>query len=279
MGKNVQKLRLFNDFGTLVGSLRIENKNDEPKIWYQGHESVALRLNDKDYPNRLMRVGKYVFPHSSFAFRICPVCNKTHFVFRGNTKEYLNFYGPLILPEFNDFYSKEILTEDEGNNFKDGIFDAVQCYKCDNITRMIDMPLVLQTAIKGRKPPYFEETVNEMLILIKKAKHIVFAGYSLPPDDTIYRSMIANTLAERKDDLPEITVINFEKKLQNEKYYNREDVENAIKNNVFDDWNRTIMQGFLNIFKDCKIRFSFLGVLGIFKNYSQKEIDDFLKYN
>lgn len=261
LGKNCRKLRLFNDFGTVIGSLRKDHSNGEPKVWYQGHESIAQRVNDNDYPNRVMRVGKYLFPHGSSAFRICPVCKKTNFVVRGINENYTNYYGPGILPEFNNFYESGLLTDDEIEAFKKGKFDSVQCYECGNITRSIDTPLILQSAIKGKKPPLLEEAVNEMSVLIKKADHLIFNGYSLPPDDTIYRSMILSAIADRdpKKKLL-ITVVNYDEDLQDKDWYKRDDLNSCENENT-----KNTVNNFSNLFKPdkCEIRFTFLGFPGI----------------
>jgi len=285
LGKRCQKLRLFNDFGIVIGSLRMDNDDKEPKLWYQGHESIAKRLNDNEYPNRLMRVGKYLFPHGSSAFRICPVCKKTNFVVRNLGTDYLNYYGPGILPEFGDFYSDELLTQNEIEEFKNGKFDAVQCYECGNIMQLIDTPLIFQTAVKGTKPPLLEEAVNEMLVLIKKAKHLIFNGYSLPPDDVLYRSMIKNTIADnynRSDEINDklkISVILYDNSAKDKTWYSQEETKELVKNGKIDQYVAKNVNGFINLFQNCEIRFCFKGfpdVLG--NNITEESVKEFLNF-
>jgi len=277
LGNRCQKLRLFNDFGIVIGSLRIDKGKIEPGIWYQGHESIAKRLNDNEYPNRLMRVGKYLFPHGSSAFRICPVCKKTNFVVRNLGVDYLNYYGPGILPEFGNFFSDDLLTEDESIAFKEGKFDAIQCYKCGNITRSIDTPMIFQTAVKKTKPPLLEEAVNEMLVLVKKAKHLIFNGYSLPPDDVLYRSMIVNAVAEKEEKL-KITVVLFDKSVQSGKWFSKKETEELIKSNTLNPYESKIAQGFINLFNNNDLRFSFKGFPYVLGDITIESVSDFLYF-
>lgn len=265
LGKECQKLRLFNDFGTIIGSLRKDIDDIEPYVWYQGHESIATRLNDKKYPNRIMRVGKYLWPHGSAAFRVCPVCKKTNFVVRNisNGTDYLNYYGPLILPEFNANLTDNYLTDKEKIKFNSGIFDAIECYECGNITRMIDSQIIYQSNVKSEKPSLLHEAINEMSMLIRKAKHLIFNGYSLPPDDTIYRSMILSALADRnldQDKRLKITVVNYCKNLQNQDWYYRDEIKNLV-NNTKDGRGKNEIENFLNLFDENRsdIRFTFRG--------------------
>lgn len=256
LGGNVLKLRLFNDFGIVIGSLRKE-RNKKEFLWYQGHESIANRVNDEDYPSRLMRVGKYLFPHGSNAFRICPVCQKTNFVVRGLSDEktnYLNFYGPQILPEFSSFY-EELLTEREIAAFKNGEFDVVECYECGHLMQTSDTPLIMQSAVKGTKPPLLQEAVNEMASLTKKAKHLVFLGYSLPPDDTIYKSLFLSSIAEKeKKDISIVSYSNNPSGISRDWYYNDEIVK-------LDKSHLSVYDNFKKVFekKVKNIRISFKG--------------------
>lgn len=283
LGVKCQKLRLFNDFGLVIGSLRIDKDTNKPEIWYQGHESVAARLNDHKYPNRLMRVGKYLFPHGSWAFRICPSCRKTSMVVKEIGKNYLNYFGPTILPEFIKF-GEELLTHDENDSFKIGVFDALECYECGAIIRFTDTPSIMQSAIKGKKPPLLEEAVNEMGVLLKKADHLIFNGYSLPLDDTIYRSLILMAIADRdsvKNGKLKITVLNNDEKKQKQTWYNRAEMKKELEDKTLDDNSRKLVSNFLYLFKDCDIRFSFRNFIDIMKaNPDQKQaIQDILNFN
>jgi hypothetical protein len=51
--------------------------------------------------------------------------------------------------------------------------------------------MVPQSAFKGRHAPFIEEIQRDMKTCVEKAKHIVLLGYSLPPDDIIWRSVMA----------------------------------------------------------------------------------------
>ncbi|QOJ28319.1 MAG: hypothetical protein HRU80_05275 [Ignavibacteriales bacterium] len=258
LGNNCLRLRLFNDFGLTIGSLRKDNKNDVGKVWYQGHESIAIRVNDSEYPSRLMRVGKFLFPHGSLAFRMCPVCRKTNFVVRG-IDNLLNYFGPGILPEFNDFYSQGLLTEAESKSFKRGHFDALECYCCKNIMRMVDTPLIMQTAFKDKYPPILEESLYELTVQLIKANHLLFIGYKCSEDDVVYRSKILAAIANSKD--KKVSVVLFDRALQDQNWFEREELKQKLESPLVNSETKKLIQNFLDLFQseDIKIRISFKG--------------------
>jgi hypothetical protein len=56
---------------------------------------------------------------------------------------------------------------------------------------MWNTPLILQSSFKGNHPPYLEEIHRDMRVCLENTKHVVLLGYSLPPDDVIYRAMLS----------------------------------------------------------------------------------------
>lgn len=266
LGERCLKLRLFNDFGTIIGSLRKDKRDELAKVWYQGHESIAIRVNDSEFPSRLMRVGKILYPHGCFAFRMCPVCRKTNFVVK-NVDETINFFGPGILPEFNDFFSKGLLTKKEEEKFREGIFDGLECYSCGNITRMIDTPLIMQTAYKNLYTPLQEEALYDLTVQLKNANHLIFNGFKCSTDDIVYRSKVFASLAEESESKKKVSVVLLNSKLNTKKWYNREEVESILNQNVLDADKKKEISDFLALFpnKSNKLRFSFLGFPHVLK--------------
>lgn len=63
--------------------------------------------------------------------------------------------------------------------------------KCD-VMVVHNTPLVVQTNITGANLSFIKKIQIDMKIAIENAKHISFAGYSLPDDDFIYRSILAD---------------------------------------------------------------------------------------
>lgn len=258
LGEKCLRLRLFNDFGLTIGSLRKDTKTDVAKVWYQGHESIAIRVNDADYPSRIMRVGKFLFPHGSLAFRMCPVCRKTNFVVRGIDK-ILNYFGPGILPEFNEFHTDGLLTEKEKIEFEKGNFDSLECYSCGNIMRINDTPLIMQTAYKDKYPPILEESLYDLTVQLKNANHLIFIGYKCSEDDVIYRSKIFSALAENEE--KKVSVVLFDKELFDNKWYNRKELGKIIKDDNISEETKKTIKNFLELFPSEKqeFRISFKG--------------------
>lgn len=277
LGANCLRLRLFNDFGLTIGSLRKDKKDDDVKLWYQGHESIAIRVNDKDYPSRIMRVGKLLFPHGSLAFRMCPVCRKTNFVLRGIDNN-LNYFGPGILPEFNNFYLEGLLTEREEKEFRIGIFDALECYGCGNIMRLNDTPLIMQTAYKDKYPPILEESLYDLTVQLKKSNHLVFIGYKCSDDDVIYRSKIFSALAE--NDEKKVSVVLFDTMLNDKRWYNREELIAISKDNKTLQETQQTIKNFLELFPSGKqqLRISFMGFPNVVKENFRFYTNDLLEF-
>lgn len=51
--------------------------------------------------------------------------------------------------------------------------------------------IVMQSNFKSAPPPFIEEIQRDLRVIVQKADHIVFMGYSLPPDDVGYRAFFA----------------------------------------------------------------------------------------
>ena len=49
----------------------------------------------------------------------------------------------------------------------------------------------MQSNFKSAPPPYIEEIQRDLRAVVQEADHIVFMGYSLPPDDVDYRAFFA----------------------------------------------------------------------------------------
>lgn len=264
LGKHCRKLRLFNDMGIAVGSIRKDGEKERRKIWYQGHESVAIRINDADYPNdRLMRVGKLLYPHGSYLFRICPICKRTNMVVRSIGEDLLPYFGNMILPEFQNFYKSKRLTEKEETAVKSGIFDAIECYQCGAMMGIDDAPMVIQSLVKTRKPSLLEEATHEMIHLVDKAKHIVFIGYSIPDDDALYRVMLSLAINDKPD--IRISIINHDNRLSKGNLWYHKNCSNDLEKMKQNDTARR----FIELFSYCEhLRISFAGFPDILNRYN-----------
>ncbi|GEB78093.1 hypothetical protein [Sporolactobacillus inulinus] len=188
IGMPPQPMKLFNDLAHFMAVRKVNGGT--PGAWFPMNETAVQRLNDPDHhTDRRVRIGKFYFPHGCHGFRQCPKCGKLTF-YLGNdwTFDSDSLFPPQIIPSLSP---KKARSTEEEKAIKGGVYDAVQCTHCGQITEAHHTPLVMQTNFKGGNPSFIEEIQSDMKVALEKAKHIIFAGYSLPTDDFIYRSILA----------------------------------------------------------------------------------------
>lgn len=187
IGKPGVKLKLFNDMAHFLGVRAVDTRDQ--KIWYPLNETVVQRLNDPEYQNRRVRVGKYYFPHGSLNWRDCPNCGKLT-SYLGNEWDIYSesLFPPQLIKKlsFSQTRSKE-----ETDEFDAGLLDSLQCQYCGKLTSIVDIPMIMQSSFKLNHSSFIEEIQRDMRVAIEGAKHILLFGYSLPEDDVIYRSLLA----------------------------------------------------------------------------------------
>ncbi|MGG4012962.1 hypothetical protein [Bacillus smithii] len=180
-----QPMKLFNDFAHFMAVRKIEA--DTPGPWFPMNETAVQRLNDPDHNSRRVRIGKFYFPHGSHGFRQCPNCGKLTFYLGNQWKvDSDDLFPPLLLPSLSPRKPRSV---EEQRALEEGKYDAVQCTHCGSITELHHTSIVMQTNFKNGYPPFIEEIQRDMKVAIEKAEHLIFAGYSLPSDDFIYRSI------------------------------------------------------------------------------------------
>jgi hypothetical protein len=201
--KDGLKLRLFDDFGTKIASTEIDSDGSE--IWYTTDESQCKRVNDYKYPSRIVRIGKILFPHGIFGSRVCPECGKYITTFGGRWDRLsTEVFGPSVSKELQSNWQYKTKRE---TKYKRG---ALECPYCGQITYPYDMPLIMQTLAKKRSISPLEEIKTEMGLLMKNAKHIIFAGYSLPLDDIMVKTFFMSSIAGNDRNKLKCTVINYD---------------------------------------------------------------------
>ncbi|NQS76218.1 MAG: hypothetical protein HQP61_07245 [Peptococcaceae bacterium] len=194
-------LRLFMDLGTTIATRKIDKNNDI--ILYSANETQAIKINDANYPSRIMRMGKLLYPHGIFGSRQCPQCGKLVISFGHVWDRYSALvFGPSLVTELQQGWH---YSEDEEND--PGV---IRCPFCNQKTYPYDMPLELQTILKKRPIAPLEEIKKEMGLLIKHAKHIIFAGYSMPRDDISEKVFIASSLSGEKIEEKKCTIIEYD---------------------------------------------------------------------
>lgn len=91
-------MKLFNDLAHFMAVRQVDGKS--PAAWFPMNETAVQRLNDPTHnSDRIVRVGKFYFPHGSHGFRKCPKCGKLTF-YLGNewSIDSESLFPPQILP-------------------------------------------------------------------------------------------------------------------------------------------------------------------------------------
>lgn len=202
VGKDVaQPLKLFHDFAHFVGARWILGPGDEPgRIWYPYNESVVQRINDPEHRcGRIVRVGKFYFLHGCYCWRECPSCGKlnAHWGDKWSPTS-RTLFPPTPLEPDSEIMSKA-QGDGEREKRKKGVSDCLQCVYCGAQTESMHTPLVMQTSFKGGNPPFLDEIVRDVRACLENTRHIVLMGYSLPPDDVIYRSLLSSRCANKEN--------------------------------------------------------------------------------
>lgn len=255
--KDGLKLRLFDDFGTRIASTEIGK--DESEIWYTSDESQCKRVNDYKYPSRIVRIGKILFPHGVFGSRICPECGKYITTFGAKWDRLsTEVFGPSVFGGLQKNWKYKTKKECE---YRRG---AIECPYCGQVTYPYDMPLIMQTLAKKRSIPPLEEIKTEMGLLMKNAKHIIFAGYSLPFDDIMVKTFFMSSISGNDKSKLKCTVVNFDENYSSDvEWLKDEEIEKYIKSNK-DKSVVECIENVCDIFNIQNVRISLKGIPNVF---------------
>jgi hypothetical protein len=192
VGSPSVSLHLFHDFGHLIPARRI-GKGDADWPWYPLNEGAAQRLNEIERSGVCkVRLTKFLFPHGCLCWRECPDCGKLS-AFHGDEWK-LNARGlfpPPPLRAFDKRACRKGITGDELDQRKEGKVDARKCLHCGTLTYAHHTQAVMQSSFKPRPPSFIEEIQRDLRATTMQADHIIFMGYSLPPDDVTYRAFFS----------------------------------------------------------------------------------------
>jgi hypothetical protein len=202
-------LHLFHDFGHLIPARRIEQPTDSWP-WYPLNEAAAQRLNELERQSSpKVRLTKFLFPHGCLCWRECPDCGKLS-AFHGDQWK-LNSPGLFPPPPLRVFDPKGCanwITDPELKARKKGKVDARKCLHCGTLTYAHHTQVVMQSSFKPRPPSFIEEIQRDLRATTMRASHIIFMGYSLPPDDVTYRAFFSARRQRRE--LVHCTVVDYE---------------------------------------------------------------------
>ncbi|MCO7176443.1 hypothetical protein ACFP7A_11350 [Sporolactobacillus kofuensis] len=215
IGSPSQPMKLFNDLAHFIAVRKVEDQT--PSAWFPMNETAVQQLNDDTYMSgRRVRIGKFYFPHGCHGFRQCPKCGKLTFYLGNEWRiDSSSLFPPQILPSLSPKIPRSC---EEKVAMESGIYDAVQCTHCGTITESHHTAFTTQTNFKLIQPSFIQEIQNDMKVALENAKHLIFAGYSLPNDDFIDRIMLS---ARRKMDGDKVrcSIIGFNKEAEDQWMY------------------------------------------------------------
>jgi|SRR5579872_1428516 len=211
IGSSRTALHLFHDFGHLIPARRI-GRADDDWPWYPLNEGAAQRLNELKKPGLAVRLTKFLFPHGCLCWRECPDCGKLS-AYHGDEWK-LNATGlfpPPPLRAFDPSPCAAWITGDERDQREKGKVDARKCLHCGTLTYAHHTQALMQSSFKPRPPSFIEEIQRDLRATTMRASHIIFMGYSLPPDDVTYRAFFS-ARRQRQGEQLRCTVVSKDRK-------------------------------------------------------------------
>jgi hypothetical protein len=213
VGSPTLPLHLFHDFGHLIPARRIE-KGEDDWPWYPLNEGAAQRLNELKHGEVRIRLTKFLFPHGCLCWRECPDCGKLSAYHGDSWKLHApGLFPPPPLRAFDTRDCADWITGDERVQRRRGKVDARKCLHCGTLTYAHHTQAVMQSSFKPRSPSFIEEIQRELRATTMQANHIIFMGYSLPPDDVTYRAFFS-ARSQRQGSPVQCTVVDFDQKHQ-----------------------------------------------------------------
>ncbi|MGB0124039.1 MAG: hypothetical protein WA419_18180 [Silvibacterium sp.] len=192
VGSQLVPLHLFHDFGHLIPARRI-GRGDDDWPWYPLNEAAAQRLNEtKRGGDYKVRLTKFLFPHGCLCWRECPDCGKLS-AYHGDDWELsaAGLFPPPPLQAFDRRPPPKWITGEERKQRKKGKVDARKCLHCGTLTYAHHTQVVMQSSFKPQPTSFIEEIQRDLRATTVKMNHVIFMGYSLPPDDVTYRAFFS----------------------------------------------------------------------------------------
>lgn len=275
-------LRLFNDSGDGIGirTMKDEYDADDDLLSFMMNESTCKSINEPKYQggekSRLVRIGKMLFPHAGLSWRICPRCGKLFTDF-GNLDDLYSTValGSDLLPEINKAWKNRTKKEDE--YCKNGEHGVIQCIFCGSITYPYNSPLILQSLIKPDRHYVMEGIFREMGLVVGNARHLVFAGYSFPIDDYLYRCFFQSAWAGKRSGnrKPFCSLINFDanylRLIGNKAWIKEREIISYLDSNTANPEVQQTVREALQLFDIKNIRVSLLGIPNIVTNHPEMD--------
>lgn len=254
IGSPAVPLHLYHDFGHLIPARRIGG-GDSRWPWYPLNEAAAQRLNEPGHPSGYrVRLTKFLFPHGSLCWRECPDCGKLS-AYHGDRwdRSATGLFPPPPLRAFDPAPCPDWIQEKERKEREMGRIDARACLHCGTVTYAHHTQTVMQSSFKPQPPSFIEEIRRDLRATTMQAEHIIFMGYSLPPDDVTYRAFFSASRQRPLDRPLRCTIVN--KSASNPGWYG----PSALKNSK-----DSVVRAAKDVFGDGNVRFYGGGIPEVF---------------
>lgn len=260
-------LKVFHDFGIFMAVSTIDKPDNDPerkeRVWYPLNEASAQRMNDRDHNSRRVRINKFLFPHGCLCWRECPSCGKLS-AYMGKDWD---FFSPALIPPpplkgFVTLAKTEQLPETgrENEAWESGKVDARACVHCQELTFAQDTQTIMQSNFKTPPPPFINEVQRDLRVATQAANHIIFMGYSLPPDDVSYRAFFA-ARRQRHEHLRCSVVVG---KDWGNRWHSPEEIDRLLLDMPDNEAPRTTLEATRDIFGKENVRFFGGGIPPVF---------------
>ncbi len=202
VGTPERKLEIFVDQAHFVAGRRVRMGSE---VWHSMNEPAVQRLNEA---GKCIRIMKFLLPHGCICWRECPNC--------GKLSNYLGDEWALGSSTLIPFPPLRAFVPDvkpgnanpeEDKIWRRGEVDARECVHCGTLTYAYHTSTLWQSNFKARPPSFVEEIQRDLRVVLKKARHIVLLGYSLPTDDVGYRALLAAHRQENASEAVRCTVV------------------------------------------------------------------------
>ena len=256
-------LKIFHDLAHFMAVIRIGDPNDDKAhLWYPMNEASAQRLNDRDHTTgRRVRIQKLFFPHGCVCWRECPSCGKLTGYF--GQKWEIESAALIPPPPLKGFWDADTLlprpNTDEEKEWAEGKVDARVCAHCDAMTYTQHTTTIMQSNFKGTPPPFIQEIQNDLRVAVEAAEHIILFGYSLPPDDVIYRAFFAARKKRREKVRCSVVGVGYD-----DVWHYSDEIDGLLKEMKQNESPATTLQAARDLFGRDNVRFYGGGIPNVF---------------
>jgi hypothetical protein len=260
IGSPPRPLHLFHDFGHLIPARGVE-RSEANWPWYPLNEGAAQRLNELKCPSgHSVRLTKFLFPHGCLCWRECPDCGKLS-AFHGDEwkLDAGGLFPPPPLLGFDPSPCPARIKGEERRAREEGRVDARACLHCETLTYTHHTQAIMQSSFKSQPTSFIEEIHRDLQATAMRAEHIIFMGYSLPPDDVEYRAFFsARRQREQKPDDKPVRCTIIDKQASHAGWYGR------VSLKALDYLGRPVIKAARDLFGETNIRFYGGGIPEVF---------------